>query len=196
MLAKFAETPTQQKLALVALAVVGIAVGYYYGFYEDQMRAINGYRSRISELDKALLEKQAIANDLPRFRREVERLNQRLKEALSLLPNTADIPDLLTKVAEQAEKSGLALRKFELDDEIPKQFYAEVPVTMEVEGSYQELAVFFDKISKLPRIVSIANVSLQNPTSKTQRVIVAAKFNATTYRFLEQAPAQKTEGQP
>jgi type IV pilus assembly protein PilO len=194
MLTRFAAVPTQQKIVITLLLVVIIGVGYYSAFYLDQEQKIAGLNAEIQNLDKNLLEKQAIANDLPKFRREVERLNQRLKEAVSLLPNTADIPDLLTKVAEQVEKSGLTLKKFELQDEIPRNFYAEVPVEMEVQAAYHELAVFFDKVSKMPRIVNVSNISMDTPEVRTQKVVLKAKFSARTYRFIEQAKPAAAEG--
>ena len=191
LLNQFAAIPLQNKIIATVLVIGLIFGGYYTLYYTGNEKKIKKLRTQINELDKSLLQKQAIANNLPKFRREVERLNQRLKEALSLLPDSSDIPDLLTKVADLAEKSGLKLKIFQLGAETPKEFYAEVPVDMTVGGTFHELAVFFDKIAKMPRIVNISNLEMSDPKERTSKMVLQSRFNAVTYRFLE-SPQQLT----
>lgn len=184
LLTKFQEVPLKLKALITVVIIAAVGLGYYAVFYKSQITKINTLRNSIAAADQELVKKRTIANNLHKFRRQVEQLNQQLKEALALLPNSADIPDLLTKVAAMAEKSGLELKLFKLESERPQQFFAEVPVKLEVVGNYHELAVFYDKVSRLPRIINVENLNMTNPEKLNQKYRVNAGFDATTYRFL------------
>lgn len=182
--------PLKRKL-LVLLVIVGTLVGcFYYFSIDSEYTKIDQSRKQLADLEKQRLEKQAIANNLAKFRREVERLNQDLKDAVTLLPNEAEIPELLQKVSELVEKSGLQMDVFELQGESPQGFYAKVPVNMEVTGSFHEVVVFLDKLSKLSRIVNVTNISLVEPVLKNQKIMLKTKFLATTFRFIDTKSGQ------
>ena len=184
LVTKFQEVPLKLKALITVVIIAAIGLGYYAVLYKSQQTKINTLHNNIRAADQELVKKRTIANNLHKFRRQVEQLNQQLKEALALLPNSADIPDLLTKVAAMAEKSGLELKLFKLESERPREFFAEVPVKLEVVGNYHELAVFYDKVSRLPRIINVENLNMTNPEKFNQKYRVKAVFDATTYRFL------------
>ncbi|GAB4292307.1 MAG: type 4a pilus biogenesis protein PilO [Myxococcota bacterium] len=196
LLTKFQQVPVKHKALVTAVVVVAVALGYYALFYKNQQQRISTIHLQIRKADEDLIKKRTIANNLHKFRRQVEQLNQQLKEALALLPNSADIPDLLTRVAAMAEKSGLELIKFKLEAEQPRQFFAEVPVKLEVRGNFHELAVFFDKVSKLPRIINVEHLSMVDPQMYNQKYRVKANFDATTYRFLSPEEIKQAASAP
>jgi type IV pilus assembly protein PilO len=74
---------------------------------------------------------------------------------------------------------------FELGGESAEGFYARVPVRMQVSGSFHEVVVFLDKLSKLSRIVNVTDISLDEPVFRNQKVVLRTSFNATTFRFIE-----------
>ncbi|MCX7943658.1 MAG: type 4a pilus biogenesis protein PilO [Deltaproteobacteria bacterium] len=187
-------TPWQKKLLVLGGIIVGIAVLFYFLLISPTLKDINKLKNQIKSLEATYNEKQSIANDLASFRREVERLNQELKDALTLLPNSAEIPELLSRLSEVLEKSGLRMEVFELGMETPAGFYARVPIKIEVSGSFHEILVFFDKVSKLPRIINISDITFKDPTFKNQKMILKAEFLATTFRFIE-AQQQPQQGQ-
>ena len=119
---------------------------------------------------------------------EVERLKQRLNEALTLLPNEAEIPELLQKIAALVEQSDCEMTTFEPQGEVVSGFYAKIPVKMAIKGNYHSIAVFFDKVSKLARIVNVNNINLSDPTLQNQKVVLKAEFVSTTFKFVERAP--------
>ena len=186
--------PIHKKLGVMAGIVALIIGGFYYMVISGESKKITQAKATVETLQRQYVEKSAIANNLAKFRREVEKLNLDLKDAVSLLPNEAEIPELLQKVSELVEKSGLQMDIFELVGEQPAGFYARVPVKMEVTGSFHDVVGFLDKLAKLSRIVNATDISLTEPVFENQKMMLKSTFLATTFRFIEQKPGGS--GQP
>jgi len=131
--------------------------------------------------------KKFLAN-LPKFRKENEELKIKFKELLKLLPNTKEIPSLLTNISNLAQDCGLEILLFKPQKEIPRGFYADIPVEMQVNGDYHNIGHFFDKVSKLERIVNIADISIAVSSKKgndADKPKLNSKFKAITFKFIE-----------
>jgi type IV pilus assembly protein PilO len=111
----------------------------------------------------------------------LELVNTQFKEALKLLPNQKEIPSLLKKVTQLGDDSELDFRLFRPRREIPKEFYVEIPVAIEIRGSYHNVAIFFDKIGHMERIMNILNVSMKPVAGGSTTLITTC--DAVTYRF-------------
>lgn len=184
--AKVAKIPLAQRLLAVA-GVIAVIVGGTYWIAVDPLQAsIARNRNEIRKLDDQLIQKKNIALDLTRFRVEVERLKQQLNEALTELPNEAEIPELLQKLASLVEQSDCQMKQFQPDGEVAQGFYARIPVRMEISGNYHSIAVFFDKVAKLARIVNVTDINLGEPELENKKVVLQASFLATTFKFIDQ----------
>jgi len=190
-LEKFTKVPLQQKLAgLLALTVL-LVVGDYFLIVADQHAEIETLDhdedpvGKLQVTNKKLLEKQEQASHLTEYKREVERLKQQVKEAQEQLPTQAEIPKLMRDVAYEAQQSGLIIKRFELTGEQQKGAFSAVPVKMSVEGSYHEVAVFLDRLSKMPRIVNVTQIGLKSPRVVNKKIVLAADYLATTFRFID-----------
>jgi type IV pilus assembly protein PilO len=176
--------PLATKAAVVLFLVGGITAGNYFMLIqpiEDQIVRLDAEQTK---LDTELIGKQTIANNLNEFKRKKEKLEQQLAEALTELPLTADIDELLRQLNDVAKKAGLEITSVTPGVESTESFYAKIPIAMVVQGSYEEIAVFFESVSKLRRIVNIANVQLSSvSTTKTEKILLNAAFSATTFRF-------------
>ncbi|MFO0726741.1 MAG: type 4a pilus biogenesis protein PilO [Myxococcota bacterium] len=185
LIARIAKVPvTQRFAALVGFVLLCVGLTYVLAVSPVEDR-ITQFDNQIIKLDSTLAQKKAIARDLTRYRVEVERLKQRLSEALTLLPNEAEIPELLQKLASLVQQSDLTMRQFEPQSEVASGFYAKIPVKMSIVGNYHAIAIFFDKVAKLARIVNINDIKLKNPKIENKRVVLEAEFNATTFKFIE-----------
>jgi len=193
---RISKIPLAQRILIVAGIVVLLLVMNYFFFVSPKQEEIARAERRIQQLDSELVQKQAIARNLPRYRVEVERLKQRLNEALTLLPNEAEIPELLQKIAARVEQSDCAMETFQPEPEIESGFYARIPVKMTIAGNFHSIMVFFDKISKLSRIVNVSDIELTSPTVENKKVVLEANFVATTFKFVEQdnTPASSSTG--
>ena len=195
LLENFAKIPLRQKLIGVGIIVVLIGVGAYFFDIDPARTQIADNDARIEKQEAELLKLQQQAQHRTQFMREVERLKQRLREAEEQLPKQAEIPKLLRDIAYEAQQSGLRLDRFEIQAESQQGDFAQVPVKMSVRGSYHEIAVFFDRLAKMPRIVNVTDLVMLTPSMENKKIVVSSSYTATTYRFLDKAP-EKAQATP
>lgn len=177
--------PLQKTLVLGALLVV-IAGLFAYLVYLPATEELSKLSAENTKLAAKLQQDQRIANNLPKFRAEYEKMKIRLDEALTELPNDKEIPTLLTNIAGLAKESGLEVELFKPVAETPRGFYAEVPVALKLRGTYHEMGMFAYQIGQLSRIVNLNTLSLKSPKSDSGRTILSVDCKATTFRFLPQ----------
>ena len=186
------KVPPKQKIFLTVLLCLLVGVGYYYLYYKSASQRIAALEQNLAELQSKIKEQEVIAKNLPSFQAEVQGLERQLGLLLDQLPNSAEIPDLLKNVSDLGKESGLEFLKFSPGGEVNKGFYAEIPVSISVNGEYHGFAVFADRVSHLPRIVNLADIVFSpSKSGGTGGVMVNVSCTATTYRFLEQAAAGK-----
>jgi type IV pilus assembly protein PilO len=193
-LENFAKVPLQQKLIGVGVAVLLVIGGAYFLSVDPALLRIEENDQRIAGQEAELLKLQQQAQHRTQFMREVERLRMKLREAEEQLPKQAEIPKLLRDIAYEAQQSGLRLDRFEIQNETQQGDFAQVPVKMSVRGSYHEIAVFFDRLSKMPRIVNVTDVVMTQPQTENKKLVVGSSYTATTYRFLDKPPEAAAAG--
>ncbi len=183
-LEKIFKLPTAKKITVWMLVLLVIALVLYFSLIKTKQDEAKDLQTRLGDLKTQLDENRKIAANLPILIKEYNQLNEQLIKALSELPNQKEIPALLTSITEAGKRSGLEFLVFRPKDEIPKDFYAEVPIDINVAGSYQGVAKFFSAVSELPRIVNISNVTFSND-SKSGSSNLKVTCLATTFRFLD-----------
>ncbi len=186
----------RKALVWVVLAVVVGALYYFLPGVGLQARltTLRGLEQEFDKLGKELRENQAIADNLPKVKEEVRLLDERLAQALEKLPNTEEIPTLLQTVSDLGKDSGLEFLLFKPGAPAPKEFYAEVPLDLQMLGHYHDLATFFDKISRLPRIVTVENIDFGGGKQGPGGVTLTASCRALTFKFMEQGSAPANSG--
>jgi type IV pilus assembly protein PilO len=138
-------------------------------------------RQEIQGLDQKIYQAKIRAKDLPKFEAELKEVNAQFQEALRLLPNEREIPNLLRSITEVGTEAHLDFRYFSPQKERAKEFYYEIPVAIEVSGSYHNVASFFDAVGRMERIVNILEVSMKPVKERSTQLIT--KCTAVTYRF-------------
>ncbi|MBW2605763.1 MAG: type 4a pilus biogenesis protein PilO, partial [Deltaproteobacteria bacterium] len=123
--------------------------------------------------------------NLAKFRDEYARVEKRFQEALKILPDKREIPTLLAGISQLGIDSKLQFRLFSPGKETPQNFYVKIPVSIEVGGKYRDVALFFDKVRRMDRIVNIVNISMNPKTPLSTDLIT--KCTAITYRFKTKA---------
>src|SRR5205807_8730695 len=178
------------KVGVVAGFVILLSAVNWYFFIDPMQTQITQRQGELRALEDELIQKQSIANNLAQFKREKEILERRLQQALTELPNEANIDELIRSLAEVGNKSGLVINDIATQAEQKQSFYAAIPVVMAVTGNYHEVGVFLDAISKLARIVNITNIKMNTPKMSGDKLVVSATYVATTFRFLPETQAQ------
>jgi type IV pilus assembly protein PilO len=182
---KILKLPTKQKLLILTLVVILEAAALVWFLYLPKHQELAGLKVELAKLQSEIDEKTRIANNLPRLQKEFEQLNIELAQALTELPNSKEIPSLLTSITTVGKNAGLDFLVFKPKGEVPKDFYAEVPVDITVSGSYFSVANFFAAIANLPRIVNISSVAFSDIKPVNNRMMTKVTCLATTFRFLD-----------
>ncbi|HKK01123.1 MAG TPA: type 4a pilus biogenesis protein PilO [Desulfuromonadales bacterium] len=178
---------------LLVLALGLVVVAFVYLLYLPQQQAYQDLQRRHNSLETRLAQERRIARNLPEFKAEYAKMQQKLHAALAELPNQREIPSLLTSISSLANDNGLDVLRFKPDKERSKGFYAEVPVELNLVGTFPQVTSFFFAVGQLPRIVNISNVSMGGGKSKSSddRNLLSVKCLATTFRFLEKSATKK-----
>lgn len=181
---QLAKVPKPIRLAVVSAVLVLIAAGYWAISYQPALDRKAEFTLRSQELQRELNNARTVAAKGPAFEAEIAELERDLDLALKQLPNRKQFEDLLQDISTAGKKVGVTIKSIDRDDEIPRDFYAEVPFDIEIEGAYHDLARFFEMVASLPRIVNVGaleiKVAKETPTVTNLKVLGTAK----TYRFL------------
>jgi type IV pilus assembly protein PilO len=180
--------------AFVVLACAGIGAFFYY--YELPQRAEMGAREAQLKTLKADVSKGlATARKLPQFEAQVGDLELRLESLRAVLPEEKDAADLLRQIQTVALQSNLTLKSFKPAPVVSKQLHAEWPIHLELDGSYHNLAIFFDRVARFTRIVNISGVVVKGKERPSPNSTITADCVATTFVLLDKpAPPAKGKG--
>jgi type IV pilus assembly protein PilO len=170
------------------LLLVGV---FFYFLYFPKMEEINKTKEEIAQLEQKLNQARVRAKRREALEKEYAQVDAQFQEALKLLPDSKEIPRLLTTLSRLGADASLDIRHVRLQKDRPRDFYMEIPVSLEVSGPYHNVAVFFDKVGRMERIVNILNVSMKpiQPLSTT----LVTTCDAVTYRFKGETDATETK---
>jgi type IV pilus assembly protein PilO len=183
----FANIPKRQRYMLIGLLGGGIILGYVYLLMMPLWTEKGKLEGDLQKLQADLDQKRIIAANRPKLEAEIRALEKQLEVALVKLPEEKEIPKLLTQVNTLGLQSGLEFQLFRPAAPVRKGFYAEVPIDIRVQGEYHTLGTFLDRVSKLERIVNVADLRISPLSAQQQRTgrTISADFKATTFTFLE-----------
>jgi type IV pilus assembly protein PilO len=186
-LEKLLKLPLYQRVAILAVLVVLLVGAFTWVALLPEYEKIGEMDQELSRLEADLIQKQRIANNLPKFKAEFLKLEEQLKAALTQLPNKKEIPSLLTNLATIARDNGLDVISFSPRGEVSKGFYAEVPGSVDLVGTYHQIAEFAQAVSKLSRIVNLSDLELSSPKVEGDVAVLKIKCKVTTFRFVDNA---------
>ena len=182
---KIVNLPIKQKLTILAAILLLIGAGFFFGLEKPKLVELKKLQGQLAKVRADIAENRKFASNLPKFKAEFEGLKKDLENALTELPNSKEIPSLLTSITSAGKGAGLDFLAFRPKGESPKDFYAEVPVDIVVSGPFLGIANFFVAVGNLPRIVNISNVVFSDIRSDRGRNFVKVSCQATTFRFLD-----------
>jgi type IV pilus assembly protein PilO len=180
-----------QKIAILATLIVLLSALYFTFLYEPRSDAIAKLVDGVEIARNEKTIKQQKASNLPKLQRDLQEWSVRLKEAVAQLPDSKEIPELLTNISTKAREAGLEILLFRPRAENFRDFYAEIPVDIVVRGGFYNAVRFFDEVGKLNRLVNIDNIDFKNPKVGGDQVSLDIFTLATTYRFLDEAERKK-----
>jgi type IV pilus assembly protein PilO len=192
---KLGSWPVPIKIAgILFVCVLILAAGFWF-LIQGELDQYGDAKKKETDLRDTFLNKKGLAINLPAYKQQMEEMQQTFGSLLRQLPNTTEVPDLLVDITQAGLGRGLEFNLFRPEKEQPKDFYAELPISVEVRGDYHELAQFVSDVAALPRIVTFGDINIT--AGKDNKLIMSAK--AKTYRYLEEgsvAKQEKTKGRP
>lgn len=182
-------TKGQRFLISIGIFVV-LAGSFVYFLYLPKLEQIKNLTQELNRLEKKLASSKREAAQIDVWRSKMAVEEARFQHALKALPEEREIPSLLTNISRSGQSSGLDFLLWQQQKDVPKEFYAEIPVAIQVDGNYHNVATFFAKVAQLSRIVNIKNIHIG---SKKGSLKLRTKCTAVTYRFVEKAEQKETK---
>jgi type IV pilus assembly protein PilO len=195
-LEKLSKLPRAYRLAILPLVAALLVLGYWQALYGPARDSLVRAEKQTLEAQRKLNEARAVAANLGKFQEEIETLEKQVAVALRQLPNDKELPVLLTDISSLGKGAGLDFESFKPKEEVPRDFYAEVPIEIQFKGSYHEVARFFDDIAKLPRIVNVNDIEMSVAKESLAETTLEVKGSAVTFRFLDQPVAPVAPKKP
>lgn len=187
MIQKIADLPQQQQVMLAIVAVGSIFLFWFYMISPigGEIERLDGDIQRLTvEVEQA----QAAAATKPQFEQEVQELEQRLAQEQEALPDQKETAEIVRRVEQLAVESNLDVRSFRPQATVPRDFYEDWPILIALEGNYNNLGLFFQKVALFPRIINVDNIEIRTlgGGSPDQNRTISASCRATTFVFVEE----------
>lgn len=189
------DVPEWQRWAAVAGVLALIFGAYFYFFHLDGQANIFRLEGELKTVEIKLAKTKQLGKKLPELKKKVEALEKELKKVRKELPSEREIPYFLKTISKEGIKAGLEFLLFKPEPESEIDFYARVPVRIEVLSTFHNIMFFFDQVRRLPRIVDIEKIIIKvQKRIKAKSTLLRTTCFAVTYKYIEGAekkPAPK-----
>jgi type IV pilus assembly protein PilO len=182
----------------VVLAIALYAVAYFYlPNFSEMKQTLENKKNELDTLNQKITQGRAAERRLPQLREEVRRTELDLQRILQILPTARNVEELIKRVEALARQGDFFLKKFAPREYINKDFYAEWPIEIQLDGTYHNLALLFDKMARFSRIINVEDLVMTGyPDAQGGRTL-GANFVAKTFIYLgDQEPAAAPAPKP
>jgi type IV pilus assembly protein PilO len=180
------ENLSKAQRILISVGIFAVVIGLFvYLLYMPKFSDIDRLSKKLETLEKKVASAKRNAASLKKFQAKMKEAEAQFKAAMRALPEKGEIPSLLTHISKSGHDVGLEFLLFEPKPEIRKEFYAEIPVAINLKGGYHDIAMFFDRVSRLSRIVNVKNITMGREKEGEDLNTVCT---AVTYKFFEPPP--------
>jgi len=170
-------------IGIVFAVVVGM--GVYFTIIEDKAPALERVQDEETTLRDVFVNKQRKAANYDAYKAQLAQMEQSFGTMLRQLPGETEIPSLIVDISQTGLAAGLQEKLFQPQPEMPKDFYAEKPITISLSGGYHEIANFVSGIAALPRIVTLHDINI-TPDNPENFDSLTLQVTAKTYRYIEE----------
>jgi type IV pilus assembly protein PilO len=188
LITKIGELTKIQRYLIYCGSILVLVLIYAYVLYLPKQNKITELNKQYDKLAIELDKTKEKAGQFEKLKKKMEEAKVQFQIVKKTLPEKGDIPSLLTSISQAGRDVGLDFLLFQPNKEILKGFYAEIPVSIQVTGNYHNLALFFDRVAALSRIVNIGNIKMSSGKGTS---MLNLSCTAVTYRFVEGGQAEK-----
>jgi type IV pilus assembly protein PilO len=178
-----ANWPLPARIAIIAMVFVGVlGLGYWLDI-KDQRISLEKAENKESELRQTFETKAKKAANLAAYEQQLEEMKASFGAMLRQLPNETEVAELLVDISQTGLASGLEFELFKPQGEVPKEFYAELPISIRVKGGYHEFGNFISGVAALPRIVTVHEIEMVRGQDSDE---LTMDMLAKTYRYIDE----------
>ena len=188
-----ARWPAAAKAVVILFLMGGVIFLGYWFHVKDQLADLAKLEEKETGLKVIFETKAKQAVNLEAYEKQLEEMRESFGAMLRQLPNETEVADLLVDVSQTGLASGLEFVLFQPRTEVPREFYAELPIGIKVIGDYHEFGAFVSGVAALPRIVTVHNVSIARP-GKGKGKTLSMSMTAKTYRYIDEEEAANRSG--
>ena len=181
--------PWKAQLAVFVGLSLAAAGAFYYFLDMPAQARLATQRTELAGVQARIDRGLATARQLPEFQARVAALKQQVDSLRPILPEEKDAAELLRRVNTLARESNLAIRSFKPQAITTRELHAEWPISLELEGTYHNLGMFLDRVSKVERIINVGGLSIQAKQDQQPSSTIAVTCTATTFVLIEPKPA-------
>ena len=185
-------TPNIKIVIAVFIVLIPVLI-FFFSFYQPKNKIITRLDKNVSSLSQEIQNVKLKAANLEKFELELVEAKKVFDEKAALLPKEKEIPKLLKDISSLGRNAGLDFLTFKPLPDVPRDFYSEIPVSINVRGPYHNMGYFFDQVSNLKRIVGVSNVKMSSPVKDQGEMLLKSDFKLVTYRFTNVALPKKEE---
>jgi type IV pilus assembly protein PilO len=189
---KLESLPAQVQMYVLAGMVIALVAASYAFHFREAWANQTALAAEVAQLETTTAQAKAIEMQVARFDQELKKLDERLAVLRAILPDQKETPEVLRSVQQMAAASNLKIIKFQPQPAVSKTFYNDWPIQIEVQGYYDALGVFFEKISQATRILNVENIAIKSLDGSTDAMkTLQAVCTATTFVFREEPATPK-----
>jgi len=181
-LSNVANWPLPARVVLIGIVFVSVlGLGYWFDI-KDQGIRLEKAEKKETELRQTFEAKARKATNLAAYEQQLEEMKASFGAMLRQLPNKTEVAELLVDISQSGLAAGLEFKLFKPQNEVPKEFYAELPISIRVKGDYHEFGNFISGVAALPRIVTVHNINMTPEKDGELTMNILAK----TYRYMDE----------
>jgi len=176
---------TKVQRLLICFGTLAVVIGAFtYFSYMPKYKKIKQFKGEYSRLSNELVIAKRNSKDLKKFQNKFKEKKVEFNIVKKALPEGKEIPALISSISQSGLDAGLEFLSFQPKSENVKDCYAEIPISVKVDGGYHNVAVFFDKLSRMARIVKVQDINMSVSKSKKDTKLTTS-CQVVTYRFIE-----------
>ena len=184
-LKKIGSAPLSAKIAVIVIACAVVVATSFFMLTKPQLTELDIAKNKEQTLRTEFDFKSSKASNLEAYKQQLEDMKRSFGALLRQLPDKTEIETLLVDISQTAIASGLDIEYFKPEGLTPKEFYAEFPMKIRLTGRYHQFARFVSGVAALPRIVTLQNITIDQPKDK-KGVLLDIQMTAITYQYMDE----------
>jgi type IV pilus assembly protein PilO len=181
---RFNNLPRPALFLIFIVLIGGLTFAYYWYYMKDRIKERDAIQTEIKNLEQAVAQKVAVETRYKQFKEALARSEEQLAIRQRILPTEKETPAILRSIQQMAKSSNLRIDKFVPQIMIPRAYYSDWPIQLEVQGNYNGLGLFFEKIGRAYRIINVGTISVKGIEQQTDpSQTLTASCTATTFVF-------------